>query len=257
MPTQPEPSVLSSRAGAVCTITLNRPDSLNAINADMLGRLLSALIAANADPDVVVILLRGAGRAYCAGKDLKEHEGHSADPAAVRKELDVLQDISRQLLFSDKIVLAGAHGWAVGGGFEWLLGCDLIILAAGTRMFLPEMALGLFVTGGTTALLPRLIGVSRAKALILSGRKFDAHEALEMGLAWQVVATDEFDATLIRVAQELAALPGGSARELKKVINNAQREEIERALQVEAEQALRTTLDPDTAKRIARALNRG
>ncbi len=254
MSTQSKPSVLNSRTDAVCTITLNRPDCLNAINADMLNRLLAALVAANADPQVRVIVLRGAGRAFCVGKDLKEHDSQSSDRQVVHREIEVLQDISRQLLFGDKIVLAGAHGWAVGGGFEWLLGCDLIILAADTRMFLPEMSLGLFVTGATTALLPRLIGVSRAKALILSGRKFNAQEALQMGLVSQVVAADEFDATLDKTARALAALPGRSARELKKVINNSQRDEIERALQVEAEQALITTLDPDTSKRVGAAI---
>ena len=256
MSTTHEPSVLSSRATGVATITLNRPDSLNAINTEMLESLLAALVSANTDPDLGVILLRGAGRAFCAGKDLKEHDGQSPDPDILRKEIEVLQEISRQLMFGDKIVLAGAHGWAIGGGFEWLLGCDLVIMAQGTRMFLPEMALGLFVTGGTTVLLPRLIGMARAKALILSGRKFDAQEAHTMGLVWQVVAPDVFDDTLAKAAQELAALPRRSARELKKVINDAQREEIERALQTEAELALTTTLDPDTAKRIAGALNR-
>lgn len=243
--------VLIEHKGAVCIITLNRPESLNALNEALLVALREALRSANADPSVNVILLRSSGRAFCTGKDLKEHQELGLNKQAAKKAIDQLHDSIREILFGEKIVLAGVNNWAVGGGLEIMIACDLVILNQSARMFFPEMPLGLFVTGGVTSLLPRMIGLQRAKALMLTGEHLDAQTALEIGLVWKVVADEDFDEELISSAQTLSELPRDSQRDLKKVMSNTWHQEIEQAFELESEAAERGAADEASMKIIS------
>lgn len=243
--------VLSSVDRGVCTVTLNRPECLNALNRSLLPELKTILGNANADPAVRVILLRGAGRAFCSGQDLREFDHQSQGEAEARAYIESIQDITREMVLGERMIVGAIHGWAVGGGLEWLINCDLALLATGTRCFFPEISLGVFVTGGVTTLLPKIVGLQKARELILFGEQFDAQEALEMGLAWKVVPEEKLLTEAEAVARRIAALPEKAVRDFKQVINRACCLDVEGAMGLETEVTVRRFLDPSTAERIA------
>jgi len=243
--------VLREVRDGVSTITLNRPERLNAINEALVDALDAALKAAQDDPATRAIVLRGAGRAFCAGDDLKEFDGQSRSPDVARRYLEKIQDVSRRILFGDKPVVAAARGWAAGGGLEWLIDADLVVMGRGTSCFFPEISLGVFVTGGVTALLPRLVGLQRARSLILFGDRFTAEEALAMGIAWRVVEDDRVDDEARAAAERIASLPAGAVRNLKRVLNRALDADLETVLRLETEAAVEGFVDPATAARVA------
>jgi enoyl-CoA hydratase/carnithine racemase len=242
--------VSSELKNGVRTITMNRPHRLNAIGGDLTVALRDALLAAAAEPAAHAIVLRGAGRAFCAGDDLKEFSDLPRDEAGGRAHIDRIQDVTRAILGSKKTVIAAVHGWAAGGGLEWMIDCDLVIMADTARCFFPEVALGLFVTGGVTALLPRIVGPQRARAMILFGEKLDAAEALALGLAWKVVPEaalfDEAQAT----GERIASLPARSVRALKRVMGAAPDMAMEAVLDLEAEATFASFQDPESRARV-------
>jgi len=244
-------TVLSELKGGVRTITLNRPERLNAINPALLSELKAQLAEANRDEATRAVVFRGAGRAFCAGDDLKEFGGPDRGEAEARAYIEEIQDITREIVLGDKMVVGAIHGWAVGGGLEWVIDCDLAIFAEGTRCFFPEISLGVFVTGAVTTLLPRLVGLNTARELILFGERFDAAQALAMGIAWKVVPEGALFAEAEETARRIAALPAGRVRDLKRVINRACQLDVEGALALETEATLRGFLDPETAARVA------
>ena len=163
-------TVLSGVTAGVATLTLNRPERLNALNATLLADLCTALDAALADDGVGALVLRGAGRAFCSGDDLKEIENQTAGEAETRTFIESIQEVSRRLVLGDKVVVGAIHGWAVGGGLEWAINCDLAVLGEGTKCFFPEIKWGMFPTGGVTAILPRIVGLAKTRELMLAGR---------------------------------------------------------------------------------------
>jgi enoyl-CoA hydratase/carnithine racemase len=244
--------VLSELEDGVRTITLNRPERLNAINPALLAGLVAALREANSDEATRAVVLRGAGRAFCAGDDLKEFDEQRRAPGETRAYVEQIQAVTRAIVLGDKMVIGAIHGWAVGGGLEWLINCDLAILAETTRCFFPEISLGLFVTGGVTVLLPRLVGLQKARELILFGEHFDAHAALAMGLAWKLMPESELLAEAEATARRIAALPAAQVRDLKRVLNRACALDVEGAMALETDATVRGFLDPDTAVRVAK-----
>jgi enoyl-CoA hydratase/carnithine racemase len=247
-------TVLSTLKNGVRTVSLNRPERLNAINDALVADFHAALVEANADPDTHCVILRGEGRAFCAGDDLKEFGQQTGDPDQTHVYIERIQDITRQIVFGGKIVVGAIHGWAAGGGFEWVLNCDLVIMAHTCRCFFPEIGLGVFVTGGASAILPRLVGMQQAKALILLGDKFTAPQALQMGIAWRVVPDDRLFDEAHAVAERIAALPARAAMSVKKVLNRAAHLDLETAMALESAATVEGFLDPDTAARVRSAL---
>lgn len=245
-------TVLVSVERSVCTLTLNRPERLNALNATMLEELQGALDSANKDPNIGAILLTGAGTSFCSGDDLKEFDEQSADSEHARRFVESIQEITRQIVLGDKFVVGAIHGWAVGGGLEWAINCDLAVFADNARCFFPELKWGMFPTGGVTSLLPRMIGLTRAKELMLLGETFDASAALEMGLAWKVAPEPEFYEIARGAAREIAALPRSSVLDLKRVLNQVNIPDLERALSLESEATVRGIVDTETKKRVSR-----
>ncbi len=245
-------TVLTETAKGVATLTLNRPERLNALNDALLADLLSALDAALADEAVGALVLRGAGRAFCAGDDLKEIESQTAHEAATRAFIESIQAVTRRLVLGDKVVIGAIHGWAVGGGLEWAIDCDLAVFAESTRCFFPEIAWGMFPTGGVTAILPRIVGLAKTRELLLLGETFGAAQAHEMGLAWRVVPDDAAFEAAHETARKIAALPQAAVRDLKRVLNRAGSLDVEGALALETEATVRRFLDPETAERVKR-----
>ncbi|MBZ0215869.1 MAG: enoyl-CoA hydratase/isomerase family protein [Fimbriimonadaceae bacterium] len=233
------------------TVRLNRPERLNAINPDLLRDLEGALRVALKDPKVEVILLCGAGRAFCAGNDLKDFADQEDTAAAARRIVGQYQTITKLIMTGDKIVVGAIHGWAVGGGLEWALNCDMAIVGKGTRFFFPETQLGLFVTGGVTSILPNLVGLQKAKELILLGAQFDAATAYDMGMISRVVPDEDVLEVARSTAMEIAALPALARRNVKSVLNKAFQLPLDEALGLETEAAVAATLDPEAKKRTA------
>jgi len=204
-------SLLRESRDGVLTLTLNRPDKLNAIDNGLARGLLAALQAAEHDAAVRVVRLRGNGRAFCAGRDV------SAAPT--EDDLALVQAVAQAVVTLPKPVIAAVHGWVIGAGLEWMLDADVVVAAESARFRLPEASLGVFVTGGLVATLPAAAGLGRAKALLLLGEPFTAVQAREWGLVWSVVAEEALDACSWETAIRLAALGPEVARQYKRVLN--------------------------------------
>ena len=154
-------------------------------------------------------------------------------------------------MLGDKMVIGAVHGWAVGGGLEWMINCDLAILAEETRCFFPEISLGVFVTGAVTTLLPRLVGLGKAREMILFGERFDAWTALDLGLAWKIVPEGDLMAEAEAAARRIVKLPEHAVTALKRVLNRACMLDAEGAMALETEATLQGFLHPETAKLVA------
>jgi enoyl-CoA hydratase/carnithine racemase len=245
-------AVLTDDAGGgVRVITLNRPHRLNAIVPELLEDLIACLTVADRDPAVGAIVLTGAGRAFCSGDDLKEFGSPGDDTAATRRYIERIQDVTRAIVLGDTPVIGAIHGWAVGGGLEWVINCDFAIAAEGTRFFFPEIGLGVFVTGGVTELLPRIVGLQRARELIMLGERFDAAQASEWGLIRKVVTSDALMSEALALARRIAELPRGPVRDLRRILARRTGAGLEASMSAETEATVRGFLDPETAKRVA------
>lgn len=203
--------VLQDTRGSVLTLTLDRPDKLNAIDNDMAEQLLQALDAARDDAGVHVVRILGNGRAFCAGRDV------SAPPTD--RDLELVQAVAAAIVRHPCPVVMAVHGWTVGAGFEWAMCADFVIAAEDTRFRLPEASLGVFVTGGLVATLPASAGLARAKALTMLGEPFTAQDALDWGVIFRVVPGDALDAASSDVASTLASLKPEVMRQFKRVLN--------------------------------------
>ena len=242
-------AVTSECSDGVRTITLNRPDSLNAMNRQLLADTARAFRDANADDATRSILFTGAGRAFCAGDDRRVHS-HPENEAEARELVDAIQQVSREILFGDKPVIGAIHGWAVGGGFEWALNCDLSLWSTDARAFFPEISLNLFVTGAVTSLLPAMVGLVKAREMLLLGEQYSAAELHELGIAWRVVDEDKLQAEARELALRLAASPPRSIQAMKRVLNRCALTDIERALELETDATVAGFLDPETTRRL-------
>lgn len=227
-------SVEVSISAGVGEIWLNRPERLNAINRQLVVELHASLLECIQSPDVAVIVLRGRGRAFCAGDDLKDMQVEFRQAGQLTDTVMLLQDVSRQIMFCAKPVIAAVHGWAVGGGLEWVLNCDLALFADDANAFFPEARLGLCATGGATALLPSLVGPARASELLLLGRKFDAQDAVRLGIASAVCPAAELDRWLGEWTAAVTGLDPRATAGLKRCLREPGRDAVERALAAEA-----------------------
>lgn len=187
------------RTEGVLRLILDRPP-LNVLHLPMLQELGAALAAVPDDPDVRVLVLTGAGRAFCAGVDVADHL-----PDRVGVTLRTFHDIIRRLLGLELPVVAAVNGGALGGGCELLLACDVVLAKAGSKLGQPEVRLGA-LPPAAAALLPRRVGWQRALDLILTGRTLEAEEAQALGLVTHVVPADAFDEEVARYTAELASL---------------------------------------------------
>ena len=216
----------SELAEQVLTLRLDRPKRLNAIDEPTARALLDALRRADETAEVRVVVLAGSGRAFSAGRDVSE-------PATPRI-LAGVQDVARTIVALSKPVVAAVHGWVVGAGVEWMLDADIVVAARGARFKLPEIGLGVFVTGGITSTLPRYAGLARAKGLLLLGEEFSAADALQWGLIWSVVDDAALDAEAGRIASRLAGFDPRALCRFKRVLNTLGLDRFEVALQTEA-----------------------
>ncbi len=221
-----------ARGGRVCWLTLNRPEVLNALNRALLTRLHEAVLRLAGDPEIRVLVITGEGqRAFCAGADVAEFDG---PPARVYEFLRYGQQVFRTIADARVLTVAAINGYALGGGLELALVCDLRLASATARLGNPEIHLGHFPGWGATQRLPRMIGLGRAKELILLGRQITAEEALAIGLVNRVVPPDQLLAATDELAAELAGMPVPAAALAKQTLNLSMSAPLDAGLEAEA-----------------------
>jgi enoyl-CoA hydratase len=226
----------------VATLTLNRPESLNALNTALLTELRTALKAAEADAAVRVVVITGAGgKAFCAGADVAELLKKT--PEEARAFSQWFQGIFTVIESMRKPVLAKIHGFCLGGGLELALACDFRIASDTSTFGLPEVNLAIIPGGGGTQRLPRLIGKTKALEMLMTGEQINAAEAERLTLVNEIVPADELDRAVDKFIQKLLTKSPGTLGILKKALNNGLEMDLERALDYEAdcfEDALKT-----------------
>ncbi len=200
-------------------VSLDRPECLNAYSVTMRDDLHAVLAAADADPGVRVLVLRGRGPAFCTGGDLREFG--SAPSAFVARQVRWQRDVWGRLLRLQAITLAAVHGLAVGGGMEMALLCDLCLVADDARFALPETGRGMIPGVGGTQTLPRRIGTARALELTLTGRSLDARDAETLGLVAGVVPRRRLHAAALALARRLARIPPEAAGAARRCVRAA------------------------------------
>ncbi len=222
------PSVLYARDGRIARITLNRPEVLNAIDAALPGELEAAVAEANADPGVHVIVLAGAGRAFCAGYDLTAYaQVPGANEGVQKMPWDPMKDYTMMMrnterfmsLFrSHRPVIAKVHGFAVAGGSDIALCCDLVVMAEDARIGYPPAR----VWGcPTTAMWVYRLGPERAKRMLLTGDTVDGREAARLGLVLEAVPAAGLDARVEELAARMASVPVNQLMMQKLMVNQA------------------------------------
>lgn len=229
-------TILLDRADGVATITINRPSKLNALNQDVMTELDAVGTIVGDDPDVRAVIITGAGdRAFVAGADINELNAlASANAAAVMSARG--QAIFSQFEYMPKPVIAAINGYALGGGCELLLACDIRIAAESARIGQPEINLGIIPGYGGTQRLARLVGYGMAKYLIFSGEQISAAEAHDIGLVDMVVPDDELRTAAMELAQTLAAKAPLAMMMAKEAVNMAAQTSLESGLAFEAAQ---------------------
>ena len=176
-----ENTVLYEKKDGIGIITLNRPHRLNAINDQLLDEFIEKLYTAMKDKGAKTIILTGAGKSFCAGEDLKEtSKGKSFEQWI--EEADKLQDIQRLMLRMNKPMIAAVRGYAVGGGCEFALACDIRIAGNSAKFGFPETGVGLTVTQAGTKLLSQIVGLGIAKELVFTGKIIDKISAIQIGM---------------------------------------------------------------------------
>jgi enoyl-CoA hydratase/carnithine racemase len=209
-------TILFERRGQAAWITLNRPDARNAFNTEMRDDLHAALSTVHEDESLRVLVLRGAGPAFCSGGDIREFG--SAPSPVVAREVRWRRDVWGLLRSLRQPTIAAIHGHAAGSGLEMALLCDFRIAATNAILSLPETGLGMIpgVVGTQTA--PRVIGLGRALELILTGRRIDAREARRVGLVGSVVSPARLANEAERLVRRLVKLDGELISRLKDLV---------------------------------------
>lgn len=207
------------REGAVATFTLNRPEQLNALNAPLRRALRTAFLDLQQPGDVAVVILTGAGRAFCAGLDLKELGGETrveteAEPGALSDT-----DMIRALWECPVPIIGAVNGFAITGGFELALACDLLIGSSEARFADTHARVGVVPGWGLSQRLPRAIGAARAKELSYTGNLIDAAQAEAWGLVNRVVEPDALLPTCRALAADMLSCDQPTLREIKRIID--------------------------------------
>jgi enoyl-CoA hydratase len=232
-----EPLVHYTVAGNIAHVVMNRPGAMNAMSRTMIAELRQALERAQDDPNASIIVLSGAGGNFCAGDDLKEAEQQTAEDFLAL--ILNLQRLTRLLLLGEKPSIAAMDGYAVGGGFELALACDFRVASTRARMGCVEARVGMVITGGTSVLLPHLVGQGVAREIILMADVFEADVARRIGLLHRLVEPELLDAEARALADKMLSRAPLSLCESKRLLNRPLEAELERAFQNEIEAIMR------------------
>lgn len=225
-------TIIYEKNQAVATITLNRPESLNAFVPQMNQDVIAALKDGERDPEVRCFMMTGAGRAFCAGQDLKGRtpEQKGSLGASLREKYNPM---IRQIRQMEKIVVAAVNGVAAGAGCNLALACDLRVASDEAKFIQSFVRVGLAPDSGGSFILPRLVGLSKAMELLLLGETVDAREAQRIGLVAKVFSAAEFAQSAGAIARRVAAAPRGIGL-IKRAVNHANLPSLEADLEYEA-----------------------
>lgn len=222
-------TILVEQQGAVGLVTLNRPKQLNALNARLIAELDHALDAFDADPAVSVMVITGSAKAFAAGADIKEMAEKDYAQAFGSDFIGSWARIARK----KKPLIAAVAGYALGGGCELAMMCDILIAADNARFGQPEITIGTIPGAGGTQRLTRAVGKAKAMEMVLTGRVMEAAEAERSGLVARVVALDDLLPSAMKLAQEIAAKSQPIVRAAKQAVNAAFETSLATGLELE------------------------
>jgi enoyl-CoA hydratase len=231
----------------IATITFNRPDVLNAVRDQLWRDVEDALALAKKDPEARVLIITGAGKAFSAGADLKDPwlDEATKNPTELRRRLLLIQKVTVDLMSLGKPSIAAINGYAVGGGLEFGLGCDIRIASNRAKFAFTEARIALFQSGGSTYLLPRLIGLSKTKELLFTCKYIDAGEAERIGLVNKVVPRDHLLAETNKMAEVISINSPLSVRLAKYCVDKSFEVSLDTALALEVDGMQTTFLQGD------------
>jgi len=224
------------RAGNVATLTLNRAEAYNALNLPLGRELFTASIELDEDPDVRCIVITGAGRAFCAGGDVKDFVDNLGRIGSHIKELTTyLHGAVSRLCRSDKPVIVAVNGIAAGGGFSFALCGDLVVAAESAKFTMAYSKIAATPDGSSSYFLPRLIGLRRSMELYFTNRVLTAREALDWGLITRVAPDAEFKTAVTALAREMAQGPSKAYGGAKRLFHQSTWESLETQMELEAQ----------------------
>ena len=249
-------AVLYEVRDKVATLTLNRPQSLNAVNPAMISALLAASRRAAVDTSVRAVIVRGAGEHFMAGGDLKWFREQAAEPperCASRTDelIAAVQAAVQNFKEMDKPVVAAVHGAVAGFGLSLMLAADLVVAADNAYFTLAYSKIALSPDGGATWSLARHVGLKQAMEIALLGERFDAPRAHQLGLVNRVVAAGELDAEALKLATRLAAGPAAALARTKALLNASVDNTLHAQLAAERRDFAACAADPDFAEGLA------
>jgi enoyl-CoA hydratase len=228
---QDEDTILYEERGPVALITFNRPDKLNAMNTGIVRRLIELFKQVDRSARVQVAVLTGTGRAFVAGADIGEYSEQDA-PGFVE-----YQSMSRGMFegieFNRKPLIAAVNGYALGGGFELVLSCDLVVASRTAKLGLPEIQLGLLPGGGGTQKLGRIIGRNKAKEFLMTGRYMTAEEGYNLGVINRIAEPETTLEETLTLAEEIASKAPVAVRAAKRLVNQGLEAPLEAMLSYE------------------------
>jgi enoyl-CoA hydratase len=210
-------TLIYEKKDAIAYVTLNRPEVLNIYNIQMRDDLYQVLRAIKDDPEVSVVIFKGAGeKAFCAGADLSEFL--TAPTPIIARQVRFTRDVWGLFLSIPQPLIAAVHGYVLGSGIEIALCCDLRVASEDARFGLPEVGLGIIPAAGGTQTLPRVIGRARALEMLLTNRWIDGEEAHRIGLVNRVVPRDKLLETAEEMAKKIASYPPRAVRNAKQAV---------------------------------------
>jgi enoyl-CoA hydratase len=223
--------ILLEKKGNIAKIKINRPEALNALDRNTILELIDTIGKVEQDKDIKVAILTGEGKAFIAGADIKEMK--DMDPLEAREFSEIGHSLLAKIENSRLPFIAAVNGYALGGGCEVLMACDICIASENAKIGQPEINLGIHPGFGGTQRLPRLVGKMKAKELLLTGRTIDAKEALEIGLVNKVVKQEKLMETAEKIAIEIASKSSIQIQFIKSLVNKGTDTDLNTACSLE------------------------
>jgi 2-(1,2-epoxy-1,2-dihydrophenyl)acetyl-CoA isomerase len=232
-------TILTAREGAVATLTLNRPDALNVLDFSMIDALVANTAALAADASIRCVVVRGAGKHFMAGGDLRAFASRLGVPAIERQQefkrtIQHLHGAIETLQRMPQTVVAAVHGAVAGFGLSLMCACDLVVASESAYFTSAYRHIGLTPDGGCTYSLPRIVGTKKAMEIVLLGERFDAMEALALGLVNRVVPHAELDGAVAAIVESLVNGPAGALARAKRLVNQSLSRTLSEQLEAEA-----------------------
>lgn len=246
----PENLVLIDREDGIATVTLNRPDALNALSSGLRAALVAAFAELRDDPQAQVVILTGAGRAFTTGLDLKELGGE-VDPVEGGGARSGDTDLNRALGTFDRPIIGAINGFAITGGFELALMCDFLIASTEAKFADTHARVGVVPGWGLSQRLPRLIGINRAKELSLTGNFLGAELAYEWGLVNRVVRPEELLPTCRTLARDILSTEPVTRGEIKRIMDQGWYATLGEGLTIELDANRQHSASEVTPERVA------